>query len=219
MSISIGFVNRLFDKYVCLVIYERCLEDPTAVILSWDKQPTKKYKPLPLNTIEMQKLVSRILKMSSAKTMKIAEKLYNKGYISYPRTETNKYNKSFNLKDLVKKHTDNPKWGDYVNKLVNEGWWDQPREGKSDDQAHPPIHPVKSASKEDLDDDEWRIYELITKHFLATVSKDAVGKKTVIEWKIKDEIFTANGVTVEHLNYLEIYTYEKWSDCYIPEFK
>ena len=69
----------------------------------------------------MQKLVSRILKMSSAKTMKIAEKLYNKGYISYPRTETNKYNKSFNLKDLVKKHTDNPKWGDYVNKLVNEG--------------------------------------------------------------------------------------------------
>ena len=36
---------------------------------------------------------------------------------------------------------------------------------------------------------------------------------------INDEVFTANGITVEHLNYLEIWTYEKWSDCYIPQFK
>ena len=129
----------------------------------------------------MQKLVSRFLKMSSAKTMKIAEKLYNQGYISYPRTETNKYNKSFNLKDLVKKQQNSGKWGDYVDNLLNNEGWSQPREGKSDDKAHPPIHPVKLANKENLSDDEWKIYELISRHFLASVSKDAEGKKTVIE--------------------------------------
>jgi DNA topoisomerase-3 len=31
------------------------------------------------------------------------EKLYNKGYLSYPRTETNKYVKSINLRELVQK--------------------------------------------------------------------------------------------------------------------
>jgi DNA topoisomerase-3 len=37
--------------------------------------------------------------------MEIMEKLYNRGYISYPRTETNKYNKTINLRDLVSKLT------------------------------------------------------------------------------------------------------------------
>jgi len=36
--------------------------------------------------------------------MEIMEKLYNKGYLSYPRTETNVYNKTINLRDLVNKH-------------------------------------------------------------------------------------------------------------------
>jgi DNA topoisomerase-3 len=33
--------------------------------------------------------------------MDIAEKLYNRGYISYPRTETNSFPKTLNLKDLI----------------------------------------------------------------------------------------------------------------------
>ena len=33
--------------------------------------------------------------------MEIAEKLYNRGYISYPRTETNSFSKTINLKTLI----------------------------------------------------------------------------------------------------------------------
>jgi len=35
--------------------------------------------------------------------MEIMEKLYNRGFISYPRTETNIYHKSINLREIVKR--------------------------------------------------------------------------------------------------------------------
>jgi DNA topoisomerase-3 len=46
--------------------------------------------------------------------------------------------------------------------------WGGPKNGKQDDKAHPPIHPVKGARKEDMSNDEWRIYDLVARHFLAT---------------------------------------------------
>lgn len=46
--------------------------------------------------------VSR-LKLSSAAAMKIAEKLYVEGYISYPRTETNSYGNKTNFKGILEK--------------------------------------------------------------------------------------------------------------------
>ncbi|ETN72630.1 hypothetical protein NECAME_18752, partial [Necator americanus] len=38
-----------------------------------------------LDTVELEKLAVRKLKMSAKRAMDVAEKLYNKGYISYPR--------------------------------------------------------------------------------------------------------------------------------------
>ena len=53
--------------------------------------------------------------------------------------------------------------------------WGGPKNGNLDDKAHPPIHPVKNATRNELSSDEWRVYEILSRHFLATISKDAVG--------------------------------------------
>lgn len=50
-----------------------------------------------MDTIEMEKLGSKKLKISAKETMKIAEKLYQQGFISYPRTETNIFSPDVNL--------------------------------------------------------------------------------------------------------------------------
>jgi DNA topoisomerase III len=55
-----------------------------------------------------------------------------------------------------------------------------PRQGPKDDKAHPPIHPVKNASRDSMTDPEWKIYDLISRHFLATMAKDAIGSETKI---------------------------------------
>lgn len=59
----------------------------------------------------MEKLVSRKLRINAKECMKIAEKLYTQGLISYPRTETNIFPKDINLSSLVEKQVDDPNWG------------------------------------------------------------------------------------------------------------
>jgi len=60
-----------------------------------------------------------------------------------------------------------------------------PRQGKKSDQAHPPIHPTKYTNS--LHGNEQKVYELIVRHFLACVSKDAKGHETKVEISIGDE--------------------------------
>jgi DNA topoisomerase-3 len=118
------------------------------------------------------------------------EKLYNKGFLSYPRTETTKFNPTINLRNVVNSLTGSPEYGEFARKVASGEMWGGPKNGKLDDKAHPPIHPVKNARKEELLSDEWRIFELLTRHFLATISKDAVGSETTIKAEMGREDFT-----------------------------
>lgn len=56
------------------------------------------------------------------------------------------------------------------------------------------------------------MYELICRHFLACLSKDAKGYSTKVEVEIGGEIFKAKGFTIEEKNWLEIFVFEKWAD-------
>ena len=127
--------------------------------------------------------------------MKIAEKLYQKGFLSYPRTETNKFAPSINIKTLVENISPNSPWSDFAQRVL-DGLFEGPRQGKQDDKAHPPIHPTKWGSRDQMDADEWAMYNLICRHFLACVSKDAEGLETKVTAEIELERFHANGLVV-----------------------
>ena len=51
----------------------------------------KRQPPLPLSTLEMQKKATQSLHMPGERIMKVAEELYQSGFISYPRTETDSF--------------------------------------------------------------------------------------------------------------------------------
>ncbi|XP_076680508.1 topoisomerase 3-alpha isoform X1 [Andrena cerasifolii] len=200
--------GRLFEKLPCEVFLDICLEQPNATVKKVTSKPKSKWRPLPLDTVEMEKLGSRKLHLSAKETMKIAEKLYTQGLISYPRTETNIFPKELNLVPLVDQQLHNAAWGNFAQRLLEAGL--NPRQGKKSDQAHPPIHPTKYTDS--LQGDEAKVYEFVVRHFLACLSKNAVGQETTVEIDIAGETFFTNGLQIIERNYLEVYVYEKWSD-------
>jgi DNA topoisomerase-3 len=73
------------------------------------------------------------------------EKLYNKGFLSYPRTETTQYNPTINLKKICDSLVSSESFGAFAERVSSGELWTPPKKGKHDDKAHPPIHPVKNA--------------------------------------------------------------------------
>ncbi|KAL2271743.1 hypothetical protein VTJ83DRAFT_1114 [Remersonia thermophila] len=210
--------HRLFDRMMAVVLYERCLVARTATVTKVSEKPTRKFKPLPLTTVELQKMATRFLRMTGQQAMTIAEKLYNKGFISYPRTETDRFDRGMDLRALVRKQTQDSRWGPFAQNLV-DGAFQQPRQGRHDDKAHPPIHPITYAAPQALDDGERRLYELVVRRFLACCSDDAKGVASDVEMLYGDEVFSAHGVMVLERNYLDVYPYENWSGtAVLPRF-
>ena len=57
------------------------------------------------------------------------EKLYNRGYLSYPRTETNKYDKTINLRELTLRLEKCPMLGSFASAIASGEQWGGPRNG------------------------------------------------------------------------------------------
>lgn len=211
--------RHLFDKLFVLVLYQKCLEKDTCTVSRLVQTKTTSRKPLPLTTVELQKDCSRYFKMSAKRALDAAEKLYNKGFLSYPRTETDSYPQSMDFAASLANHTQDSRWGSYVLGLLQTGI-DLPRSGSHDDKAHPAIHPVKYVNIDVLlSADEKKVYEYVTRRFIACCSMDAVGQLTSASIKWGDEFFTASGLMVTERNYLDVFIYRKWeSSKQLPPF-
>jgi DNA topoisomerase-3 len=210
--------GHLFDRMTVIIIFERCLLAKIAKVIKMSKKPTRKWKPLPLTTVELQKNGSRFLRITSQEVMKVAEDLYTKGWISYPRTETDQFDHGMDLRALVGRQTQDNSWGPFAQHLLNGGF-SQPRMGRNNDKAHPPIHPVNYVAPTQLNQNERRVYEFIVRRFLACCSEDAVGEATDIEVDYGGEVFHAHGLRVIARNYLDVYPYDKWeSSQQLPEY-
>ncbi|TID29175.1 hypothetical protein CANINC_002132 [Pichia inconspicua] len=204
--------GHLFDRLFTVCLYQSCISNKgdKVVVKSCETKPSSRYAPLPLTTVELQKDCSRYFKFNAKETLNIAEKLYTRGLISYPRTETDSFPRSLDLKKLIEEQMQSPDWGEYAKDLVyaTPSKFRVPRRGKNDDEAHPPIHPVKCAT--DLTGKEKTIYEYVVRRFLACCSHDAKGQNSTVLLQWHSEMFSASGSTVIEKNFLDIYKYSKW---------
>ncbi|KAF3772571.1 DNA topoisomerase 3-alpha [Nymphaea thermarum] len=64
--------GHLFDYSSALIIYEMCVEEPTATVKKVNHQEKRKYPPYPLSTVELQRRASQYFRMSSEHTMKVS---------------------------------------------------------------------------------------------------------------------------------------------------
>ncbi|RYG51744.1 hypothetical protein EON66_10445 [archaeon] len=67
--------------------------------------------------------------------------------------------------------------------------------------------------------EHWRVYDFITRHFLACCSKNAVGRTTSVTADMGGERFHASGLVVLERNFLDVYPFIRWNASALPNFQ
>ena len=206
--------GRLFSEPATSAIFNSVRNCGRAKVIDIKTMPKSKWRPCPLETVELEKK-ARMMGTNAKTIMSTAEKLYTRGFISYPRTETNIFPPSLALEPLVDNLTGDNRFGEFAANLLQSGL--NCRQGKKSDQAHPPIHPLKNGAG--LTGLEAKVFEFIARRFLACLSRDARGSEVTCRLEVLTEHFEAKGLTIHDRGYLEVYPYEKWGDKHLPEYR
>lgn len=95
--------SRVFELQVanCFLQLIQNKKPLSARVVDITSKNSRRIRPLPLNTVSMLKLSSTILGIGPFQTLNIAEKLYLSGFTTYPRTETSRYPKNFDIKSTI----------------------------------------------------------------------------------------------------------------------
>ena len=173
-------------------------------------------KPSPFNTTDFLREASRI-GVPPAKAMSIAELLYTRGYISYPRTDNTVYQRSISLRSVLNKLVGS-EFSEDVKKVLSQEKI-VPSRGRTEAMDHPPIYPVNAVKKGVLKGDYAKIYELILRRFLATLY--IAGEREIKEALITigEHNFKTRGVRITNPGWLELYPYRRIEEFYHPDLE
>lgn len=185
-----------------------------AKVMSVDKKKRTQKPPTPFNTTSLMAAASAE-GISPARCMRMAESLYMDGFISYPRVDNTVYPATLSLEEVVSELKKNPAYAPYCDKLLRAGKLTATR-GKKETTDHPPIYPTKGATPDDLPTSEFRLYNLIARRFLATLSGEAVIEGTKVALDVNGEEFDARGDVLVKAGYREIYPFGQKKDEQLP---
>src|SRR5215210_6815123 len=136
--------------------------------------------PAPFNTTGFLTAAAS-LGIGPSRAARIAEDLYTDGYISYPRTDNTVYPRSLDLREVLGYLTRVEGVGRHAEKLLDQDEL-SPTRGKKETTDHPPIYPTGHATRDSMRDDQWRIYQLVVRRFLATLSAPAKTLRTTLHF-------------------------------------
>ncbi len=169
-------------------------------VANTETKPAKKSPAPPFTTSTLQQEASRKLGFSVARTMSVAQKLYESGKITYMRTDSLTLSSSAMkmAKDEIEKN-----YGPEYSK---------PRKfqtkTKGAQEAHEAIRPVyMNESEIDGDIAQQKLYNLIWKRTIASQMSDAVLEKTTVNIDVSSlsEQFVAQGEVVKFEGFLKLY--------------
>ncbi len=172
--------------------------------------------PSPFDTTSFIVAAAR-LGFSAANAMRLAEDLYMNGFISYPRTDNTVYPASLDLNAILLALKPTAFRADVEWVISNRR--STPTRGKKTSTDHPPIHPTSAAKREDLGEDRWRIYELVARRFLATLSPDARWKTMKILLAAGKEPYTITGGQLLEPGWRKVYPFSAATEYIIPELR
>jgi DNA topoisomerase I len=179
-------------------------------VSSVEQKPYTRRPYPPFMTSTLQQEAGRKLRFSSERTMSIAQRLYENGYITYMRTDSTTLSGS--AIDAARNQARQLYGEEYVHPTPRQ----YTRKVKNAQEAHEAIRPAGDVFQTpgqlhaQLDTDEFRLYELIWQRTVASQMADARG--TTLSLRISGQsrggeqvVFSASGRTITFAGFLKAY--------------
>ncbi|MGF7073135.1 type I DNA topoisomerase [Mucilaginibacter sp. 3215] len=202
-----AFKAELSERFAQQDDAEKFLQDCIAAdfdVKSLDTRPTKRSPAAPFTTSTLQQEASRKLGYSVARTMQVAQRLYESGYITYMRTD------SVNLSELALNSAASEIVSAYGEKYHQQRRYKT--KNASAQEAHEAIRPTYFNNHSiDGESAEKRLYELIWKRAIASQMSEAQFEKTTAKISIstRSEDLVANGEVMKFDGFLKVYLESK----------
>ena len=165
-----------------------------------ETKPARRTPAPPFTTSTLQQEASRKLGFSVARTMQVAQQLYESGYITYMRTD------SVNLSELALSMAKKEIEAEYGAEYVKTRRYQTKTKGAQE--AHEAIRPTNMAAQSlNIDSAQRRLYELIWKRTVASQMADAEIEKTeiTIVGSRQTLTFQCSGEQVKFDGFLKVY--------------
>ena len=187
------------------------LQDSDFAVRSRTSKPYRRRPAPPFITSTLQQEAARKLGMSSAAAMRAAQSLYEKGYITYMRTD------STSLSSAAVAAARSEVTGRYGPDLLPAMPRTYASKVKNAQEAHEAIRPAGEAFTDPktvarhVPQPEARLYELVWKRTLASQMTDCTGETVQLRVGARtaagaDAEFAASGTVITHMGFREVYT-------------
>lgn len=198
-KITAELTRRFQEKPEALKFLNDCIE-ATYKVSDTETKPAKKSPVPPFTTSTLQQEAGRKLGFSVAKTMMVAQQLYEAGKITYMRTD------SVNLSSLALEMAKKEITALYGEKYVKTRQYATKTKGAQE--AHEAIRPTYMENREVPGDaSQKKLYDLIWKRTIASQMADAELERTTITIDISNskEKFLAKGEVIKFDGFLKVY--------------
>ena len=180
------------------------------VVRSVESKPYRRSPAAPFMTSTLQQEASRKLRFSSQTTMRVAQRLYEDGHITYMRTD------STTLSETALTAARNQVRELYGSEFLPPAPRRYEKKVKNAQEAHEAIRPSGDAFLTPgelagrVSGDELRLYELIWQRTVASQMTDAAGQTVTVRLGAtarsgQDAEFSASGTVITHPGFLKVY--------------
>lgn len=207
--------ERIWAEPDANAIYTALTGTETATVTTVTDRTRTDRPPAPFNTTRFIRAAGAI-GFAASQAMSIAETLYTAGYISYPRTDNTVYPRDLDLERLLSIFATTTEFGDDASSLLEQDTL-SPTRGENQSPDHPPIHPTGTLpNRGTLSNQEWRVYELIVRRFMATLAPSATWTHQRFDLSAGGLGLKANWKRLLDPGYHAVYPYFKTDENYVP---
>ena len=194
------------------------LEGKPATVQSREAKPYRRRPAAPFITSTYQQEASRKLRLSSAQSMRVAQGLYERGFITYMRTD------SVTLSDTAVAAARSQILERYGNDFLPSEARSYKGKTKNAQEAHEAIRPAGDRFRTpeevagELSTQDRQVYELIWQRTVASQMTDATGETVTLRLAATADdgrraVFSTAGTVIKHQGFLSVYKESKDEDA------